>query len=223
MPSCPGSPKKKLMDRLFSGVSPKRKVSTSQFSISEPYSYDTADDSSSCLSRRSSLRSNVTNTSEYRSVLEAPRTPIELIRPDDHEELQRMFCRVLAESNLGNNERMLKLGDDEKWRIIQAHARAEQQGDSPMEIIERMSTIAMQLEGCQGGASGLKFLQRSVLDSLKVSFRTASVTWLQTFAENGGAELMVQIMRHIYPERYVESLNSLSNYFSLLLGTEVHR
>jgi len=202
MSGSPGSPKKKLMDRLLSGMSPgKRRVSASQFSIiDQPASicYD-SDDSSSYLSRRSSLRSNFTSASEYRSAYEAVQTA-ELVRPDDLEELDRLFGRVLKESNLGANERMLSLGADDKWRLIQAHARLEQQADSPMTIIERMSSIAMQLEACHGPSS-LKFLERSVLDALKVSFRTASVSWLQTFVQNGGSELMVQIMRHIYPER----------------------
>lgn len=204
MPSgSPSSPKKKLMDRLISGMSPgKRRVSSSQFSVPDTSSYldELSDDSSSCVSRRSSLHSNMTSITECRSIFDSS-PAVELMRPSDVDDLERMFTRVLQESNLGNNERMLSLGADEKWKIIQAHARVEQQGDTPLIIIDRMSTIAMQLEASHGPAS-LKFLEKNVLDSLKVSFRTASVSWLQTFVENGGSELMVQIMKHIYPERY---------------------
>lgn len=202
MSSNPGSPKKKLMDRLISGMSPgRRRVSSSQFNMQENYAGE-SDDSSSVLSRHSSLRSTVTTATDYRSAFEAP-VHVEMVRPTDPAELEKLFARLLIESNLGSNERMLKMGDDDKWRLIQAHARAEQQSESPMTIIDRMSSIAMQLESCKGnGASGLKFLEKGVLDSLKVSFRTASVSWLQTFVENGGCELMVQIMKHIQPERY---------------------
>lgn len=202
MPSNPGSPKKKLMDRLISGMSPgRRRVSSSQFNVQDNYAGD-SDDSSSVISRRSSLRSIATTATDYRSAFEVP-MQVELVRPTDLAELERMFARLLIESNLGNNERMLKMSCDDKWRLIQAHARAEQQSDSPMTIIDRMSSIAMQLESCKGaGVSGLKFLEKTVLDALKVSFRTASVSWLQTFVENGGCELMVQIMKHIQPERY---------------------
>lgn len=201
MSSNPGSPKKKLMDRLISGMSPgRRRVSSSQFNVQENNAGD-SDDSSSVLSRQSSLRSTVTTATDYRTAFEAPAN-VEMIRPSDPAELEKMFARLLIESNLGNNERMLKMSDEDKWRLIQAHARAEQQSESPIAIIERMSSIAMHLESCKGsGVSGLKFLEKGVLDSLKVSFRTASVSWLQTFVENGGCELMVQIMKHIQPER----------------------
>lgn len=204
MPSLQGSPKKKLMDRIISGMSPgKRRTSAGQSSVldqmvgAECYS----DDSSSDLSRRSSLRSTVTTLNDYRSAYD--KTPMMIARPTDPEELDQMFRRVLVESNLGKNERMLSLKDDDKWRLIQAHARAESQNDSPISIIEKMSLVSLQLEQ-RRGSGGLKILDKSVIDSLKVSFRTASVSWLQTFVENGGSELMVQIMRQIHPERYCE-------------------
>lgn len=130
-----------------------------------------------------------------------------------------MFREFLAETNLGSNERMLSLGVEEKWKLIQAQARAEAQSEPPMAIIDRMSSIALKLESKRREESGLVYLEKGILDGLRVSFRTASVSWLQTFVENGGSELMVQIMRQIYPERdggpkvvqMIETVRTFSN------------
>lgn len=119
-----------------------------------------------------------------------------------------MFEQLLKDSNLCANERMLSLRDEEKWRLIQAQARSQKIVDSPAAIIRKMEHIVLQLDR-NAGASCLKHLERPVLDSLKVSFRTASVSWLETFVANGGCELMVDILKRIYPERYCRPNHAL--------------
>ncbi len=200
-----GSPKKKLMDRILSGMSPgRRRASTSQFNIEAALqSCDLlSDDSSSVLSRQSSLRSDFTSV------------VYDLQRPEDSDELDRLFLRVLNESNLEGNERMMAMRADDKWKLIQAHAKAEQQNCNPMIVIDKMTQILMRLDGSMNSKEAMiKYLDKTTLDSLTVSFRTASISWLRTFVENGGCELMVQIMKTVYQER-----NICCQHVSWLIG-----
>lgn len=195
------SPKKKLMDKIFSGMSPgKRRVSLSQFDNSSIYSSDYSDDGSSQrqLSRRSSLRSTCTSfdlSSAYNYIPD--------VMPEEGE-LNELFTRFLIDTNLTNNEQMLAKRPTEKWYLIQAHFKSEQKrADNPLIIIEKMDKILEQMKSRSTSAesSKLQFLERHILESLKISFRTASVTWLSTFAEMAGCELMMEIMKQIYPER----------------------
>lgn len=122
-------------------------------------------------------------------------------RPTDIDELDKMFARVLDESNLGSNARMLAMKPDDKWKLIMAHARAEKNSEDPMAIIRRMEAMLERLDTTQGKVSLLKFMDKMMMDALKVSFRTASVSWLRTFVDHGGASMLVEVMRRVYPER----------------------
>lgn len=212
------SPKKKFMDKIFSGMSPgKRRVSVPQYDAQSVYSSDYSDDNASSyqLSRQSSLRSTCTSfdlTSTYNSI------PEEMPAED---ELNEMFSRFLIDINLGGNPTMLAKKSTDKWKLLQAHHNTEQRRvDNPLLIVDKMESMLCQLRSTQrSDISPLRFLDRKILESLKISFRTASISWLNAFVESGGCDLMVQILKQIYPERnsahqitwMIEAVKTFSN------------
>jgi hypothetical protein len=193
-----GSPQKKekknLVDRIISGMSPGRRRTSTTLSLEtkcpaawESDCDDTGDDEEG---------------SQYAESMMS-----ELKRPDTEEELNRLFGMLLADSNLQNDERMWKMNGDAKWRLVQAKARALQETSSchPSTVIRRLTKASERLAASadEEGIVDLRLLDGKVLDEIRVSFRSASISWLESFAEAGGCQVLANLLRLVLPAHHL--------------------
>lgn len=209
-----GSPQKKekknLVGRIISGMSPGRRRTSTTLSLEtkcpaawESDCDDTGDDE---------------DGSQY-----AESTMSELKRPDTEEELNRLFGMLLADSNLQNDERMWKMNGDAKWRLVQAKARALQETTSchPSTVIRRLTKASERLASSADhddeGIVDLRLLDGRVLDEIRVSFRSASISWLESFAEAGGCQVLAGLLRLVLPAHHTNHQNTNNHVVTHLI------